>query len=551
MVCTTRYTHDTTLHDERTMRSNSEGTFQQQAFVRSASPNFSTRNYKYGDADLTKYLARGNMQRSEILGQKDSAGTQFISSKMPRLIEGIAPPPVIYHYSDACDAIIKSDQLQHGSRGAWGVGVYFTGFEATIFPWTKIMDNTCAQSDETQKCVFVFRTDKLRANGYAVWRYDSQTKEIDPHYRVWKSSRASSSDIMVPPVDDKNPIPLSNFQMGVDYITVGHIEDEADHKRLRAFSAWARDQASKDHGWPRISRWSKEVDGPLVDPVVEGAARRRGGPLKAGSPAERVSVVGGGGPKKITLTYGPPMFPDEDFGSPPKTAPSTGFQSTRSTNEDGKLHKDKPRFVYHNKNPQSTGVASQLYTNGMRYTGRLWAGCGLLEADAPTQSEGDIFSLDDNGATLSYAGPAASNPNAQPPGPPPIKQTLPAGARPTVAGGNVNMMHDPAVNEDVSSPCAAIVGISVAVVVLVVIVVVIICLCRPKSTTIVEGEGTAGPPIGPNPDHNFFAGPIGRPGGAGGQCSAGGPNPGYGAAGPQFVGGFPQAQQMTYPQRYH
>lgn len=61
----------------------------------------------------------------------------------------------------------------------------------------------------------------------------------------------------MPKMDNKDPLYLKDFQMGKDYITVGHVHDEADQYRLRAFVSWARDEASRVSGWPRIPQFKK------------------------------------------------------------------------------------------------------------------------------------------------------------------------------------------------------------------------------------------------------------------------------------------------------
>ena len=106
--------------------------------------------------------------------------------------------------------------------------------------------------------------------GRAHWRifnsFQGSLQSPGPHWRIFKTTSE------VP--DPKNgqwdkqiahpvKIPLDDFQAGLDYITVGRVRVEADRQRLRAFSAWARDEASREHGWERHFRDS-------VTPVCEG-----------------------------------------------------------------------------------------------------------------------------------------------------------------------------------------------------------------------------------------------------------------------------------------
>lgn len=109
------------------------------------------------------YTRRTGKSVDDLRGHWD--GAQWTS--LPRLIELAGPPPVLYHTSPACDDIIIDGNLKLASRQAFGHGVYFTGFEASIFPWNAITAQTLAQSGN-HKCVFAFRTDKLIEKGYMV-----------------------------------------------------------------------------------------------------------------------------------------------------------------------------------------------------------------------------------------------------------------------------------------------------------------------------------------------------------------------------------------------
>lgn len=66
----------------------------------------------------------------------------------------------------------------------------------------------------------------------------------------------------IPTIDNQAsppPLPLSDFTMGKDYMTVGHYQDEADQHRLRSFVSWARDETSRARGWPRVPQFKKDI----------------------------------------------------------------------------------------------------------------------------------------------------------------------------------------------------------------------------------------------------------------------------------------------------
>ena len=92
------------------------------------------------------------------------------------------------------------------------------------------------------------------------------TSEIPDQNGQWDNK------IFTPP-DGLIKIELDDFQMGLDYVTVGDFRNSvADRERLRAFSAWARDEASREHGWERHVLASGSPVGPIIGPGSQSAA---------------------------------------------------------------------------------------------------------------------------------------------------------------------------------------------------------------------------------------------------------------------------------------
>ena len=95
------------------------------------------------------------------------------------------------------------------------------------------------------------------------WRIFKTTSEIPDYNGQWDNK------ILTPP-DGRIKIELDDFQMGLDYVTVGDFRNTAaDRERLRAFSAWARDEASREHGWERHMLSDGSPVGPVIGPVSQ------------------------------------------------------------------------------------------------------------------------------------------------------------------------------------------------------------------------------------------------------------------------------------------